>query len=260
MAFRNLFNHPSASLAPSSDCSSVFLSHTDHTVIQSFQPESFAHSRDARRILTALKQAWRARDMSPGALSALLTARRLRYDGELSEAIQILEESDANDRPDSALPERNGTEAGGKLSELNTNVLYELGWCYHLSGRYVDAAGAFARLRRAQRVRCARAPVDAPQDDSARALTLEAAGAAPYAAGQDDLLGSFEAVHAAARDSPTGPKAVLLQGVCEVDGPWGLFYLSLEAACRWEAGVEQHPAAMQLMAEIVESAAQKTSR
>ncbi|GAQ78981.1 hypothetical protein KFL_000220120 [Klebsormidium nitens] len=240
-----------------------------HTVIQSFQPESFAHARDARRLLAALKQAWRAGDMSPGALSALLSARRLRYDGELSDAVQILEESDANDRPDSALPDRNGAEeaikAESELSELNKNVLYELGWCYLLTGRYGDAAGVFARLRRAQRTRVAKARVveETPAEESARpALASESESAGePAATGvQIDFLSDSTPSPMMGKDSPLNPKAAPRQEYCEIDGPWGLFYLSLEAACRWEAGEEQHPAAMRLMSEIVESAAQNTSR
>lgn len=234
-------------------------------MIQSFQPESFAHSRDARRLLLALKQTWRARDMSPGALSALLSARRLRYDGELSEAVQILEESDANDRPDSALPEQNGAAEAERtetaLSELNKNVLYELGWCYLLTGRYVDAAGVFARLRRAQRMRV-RVVEEASAEESASALAAESegAGVAAETGVQVDLLGGITPSPETGKDSPLNRKAAPRQEFCEVDGPWGLFYLTLEAACRWEAGEEQHPAAIRLMSEIVESAAQKTSR
>jgi hypothetical protein len=231
----------------------------------SFQPESFAHSRDARRLLLALKATWRAESLSPGAISALLSARRLRYDGELSEAVQILEESDANDRPDPT-----GMERNADLGEQNKSVLYELGWCHLLRGSYVEAADVFRTLRQAQRVRIAQklesaSPLanDSAPEAAARESELDMRGSGSRRATSSEIGGlqtSLESgLSADAQDGTINLKSPGRMESCHVDGPWGLFYLSLEAACRWEAGAEQHPAAIKLMKEIVESAAQKSS-
>lgn len=233
----------------------------------SFQPESFAHSRDARRLLLALKATWRAESLSPGAISALLSARRLRYDGELSEAVQILEESDANDRPDSA----SRTEQNADLGEQNKSVLYELGWCHLLRGSYVEAADVFRTLRQAQRVRIAqklesasRLANDSAPEAAARESELDMRGSGSRRATSSEIGGlqtSLESgLSADAQDGTINLKSSGQMEFCHVDGPWGLFYLSLEAACRWEAGAEQHPAAIKLMKEITESAATKSSR
>jgi hypothetical protein len=235
----------------------------------SFQPESFAHSRDARRILLALKATWRAESLSLGAISALLSARRLRYDGELSEAVQILEESDANDRPDSALL-KNGTERNADLGEQNKSVLYELGWCHLLRGSYVEAADVFQTLRQAQRVRVGQklesaSPLakDSAPESAAREPELIPRGSGSRRATSSELGGLQTTLESRssveAQNGTTNLKSPDRTEICHVDGPWGLFYLSLEAACRWEAGAEQHPAAIKLMKEIAESAAQKTS-